>query len=154
MSDPLRDKIIEGLSKLTDREKFEACAAELIGRNYPGLVALPGGSDGGFDGVGVTKSGRVIQLVGALLAREASVYVVAPFVDRCGNDSASEVIGGSWSGPESRHHDEKLGVFQSLLEEKDPRIVSIGKQAIAHLTKLRDQAKEREHIAAVKGRLA
>ncbi len=63
MSDPLRDKIIEGLSKLTDRDKFEACAAELIGRIYPGLVALPGGSDGGFDGVGVTMSGRVIQLV-------------------------------------------------------------------------------------------
>jgi hypothetical protein len=63
MSDPLRDKIIEGLTKLTDREKFEACAVDLIGRIYPGLVALPGGSDGGFDGVGVTTSGQIIQLV-------------------------------------------------------------------------------------------
>ncbi|PTY01857.1 hypothetical protein DB347_25300 [Opitutaceae bacterium EW11] len=67
---------------------------------------------------------------------------------------ASELIGGSWSGPESRHHDEKLDVFRPLLGEKDPRIASIGQQAVAHLTKLRDQAKEREHIAAVKGRLA
>lgn len=67
---------------------------------------------------------------------------------------ASEVIGGSWSGPESRHHDKKLAIFRGLLGEKDPRIVSIGQQAIAHLTKLRDQAKEREHIAAVKGQLA
>lgn len=67
---------------------------------------------------------------------------------------ASEVIGGSWSGPESRHHDEKIAVFQPLLAEKDPRIVNIGKQALAQLTELRDQAKEREHVAAVKGRLA
>lgn len=63
MSDPLRDKIIEGLSKFTDREKFEACAVDLIGRIYPGLVALPSGSDGGFDGVSVSKSGRIIQFV-------------------------------------------------------------------------------------------
>lgn len=67
---------------------------------------------------------------------------------------ASEVIGGSWSGPQSRHYDEKLAIFRPLLEEKDPRIVRIGKTAVAHLTQLRDEARERERIAAVKGRLA
>ena len=67
---------------------------------------------------------------------------------------ASEVIGGGWSGPESRHHEEKLEYFRPLQQEPDPRIRRIGETAVTHLTKMRDQALERERIAAVKGVLA
>lgn len=63
MSDPFREKIIEGLKKVTDRDKFERCAMDLLGRIYPRLVALPGGSDGGFDAKLVNKDGKVTQVV-------------------------------------------------------------------------------------------
>lgn len=63
MSDPFREKVIEGLKKLTDREKFETCAMDLLGKIYPRLVALPGGSDGGFDASAVNKEGKVTQVV-------------------------------------------------------------------------------------------
>lgn len=67
---------------------------------------------------------------------------------------ASEVIGGSWSGPQSKYFEGKLAVFRPLLVDKDPRIVRIGTTAVQHLTKLRDDALEHERIAAVKGRIA
>jgi hypothetical protein len=63
MSDPLRNKILDGLAKLTDREKFEACAADLLGKRYPTLVPISGGSDAGFDGAAVQPNGRILQLV-------------------------------------------------------------------------------------------
>ena len=63
MADPLYEKIIAGLERLTDREKFEACAANLLHKDYPRLVAVPGGSDAGFDGVAVQKDGDTIQLI-------------------------------------------------------------------------------------------
>lgn len=63
MSDPFREKIIEGLKKVTDRDKFEQCAMDLLSRIYPRLVALPGGSDGGFDAKLVNKDGKVTQVV-------------------------------------------------------------------------------------------
>lgn len=63
MSDQLRDKIIEGLGKLTDREKFEACAVELLSKDYPRLVPIPGGSDAGFDGAALGMDGTILQLV-------------------------------------------------------------------------------------------
>jgi len=63
MSDPFREKIIEGLKKITDRDKFEQCAMDLLSRIYLRLVALPGGSDGGFDAKLVNKDGKVTQVV-------------------------------------------------------------------------------------------
>jgi hypothetical protein len=67
---------------------------------------------------------------------------------------ASEVIGGSWSGAESRHHQEKLDLFRPLLAEEDPRIRRIGLAAVELLTKRRDESRQKERIAAVKGTLA
>lgn len=63
MSDPLRDKILDALERLTDREKFEACAADLLRKLYPTLVSISGGSDAGFDGAAMREDARVLQLV-------------------------------------------------------------------------------------------
>lgn len=63
MSDPLHDKIIDGLNRLTDREKFEACAADLLRKLYPRLVPVPGGGDAGFDGAAQEENGDSIQMV-------------------------------------------------------------------------------------------
>src|SRR5215210_5434063 len=49
--DPHYRDILAGLSKAVDPDTFEACAADLLRRIYPGLVPVPGGNDAGFDGV-------------------------------------------------------------------------------------------------------
>lgn len=63
MNDPLYNKILDGLDRLTDREKFEACAADLLRKDYPRLVSVAGGSDAGYDGVAQQADGERIQLV-------------------------------------------------------------------------------------------
>ena len=64
---------------------------------------------------------------------------------------ASEYIGGSWTGPTSRHYEEKLRLFQPLLVNPDPRIQRIGESAVVQLRQLREEALKEERGAAVKG---
>ena len=48
--DPHHRAILEGLNGSLDPEAFERCAVELLQAVWPGLVAVPGGRDDGFDG--------------------------------------------------------------------------------------------------------
>ncbi len=50
--DPFYRKITESLAGLSvsDGNKFERCANELLQPDYPGLVPIPGGNDAGMDG--------------------------------------------------------------------------------------------------------
>ena len=48
--DPHHKAILEGLNGHLDPLVFEECAVNLLQANWPGLVAIPGGQDDGFDG--------------------------------------------------------------------------------------------------------
>ena len=48
--DPHHGAILAGLNSDLDPATFEACAADLIQREWPGLVPVRGGQDDGFDG--------------------------------------------------------------------------------------------------------
>lgn len=48
--DPHHQAILNGLNARLDSDAFEQCAVELLQRNWPGLVPVRGGRDGGFDG--------------------------------------------------------------------------------------------------------
>lgn len=48
--DPHHGEILEALERRLDPEVFESCAASLLGKQWPGLVSIRGGSDDGFDG--------------------------------------------------------------------------------------------------------
>jgi hypothetical protein len=48
--DPHYRAILTCLSGPLDPDTFEACAADLLRRIYPGLAPVPGGGDAGFDG--------------------------------------------------------------------------------------------------------
>ena len=63
MTDPLYNQIIEGLNKLSDGNKFQSCAADLLRRDYPTLVPISGGNDAGSDGGAVKADGQKIQLI-------------------------------------------------------------------------------------------
>jgi transcriptional regulator with XRE-family HTH domain len=43
-------QIVTGLSTLTDHTKFESCVVDLLNKEHPGLVLIPGGGDMGMDG--------------------------------------------------------------------------------------------------------
>ena len=49
--------ILEALDTQLDPAVFEACAADLLGRTWPGLVPVRGGHDHGFDGAVVDTRG-------------------------------------------------------------------------------------------------
>lgn len=49
--------ILKALSEHFDPDIFEACAADLLGRQWPGLVPVRGGSDDGFDGA-ISSEGK------------------------------------------------------------------------------------------------
>lgn len=67
---------------------------------------------------------------------------------------ASDVIGGSWMGPISNHHEAKRVCFARLLNYPDPRIRRIGEAAVEFLTERRDSERKVERRAAVRGELA
>ena len=48
--DPHHGAIVAGLNSSLDPETFEACAADLLRSEWPGLVPVYGGHDDGFDG--------------------------------------------------------------------------------------------------------
>ena len=48
--DSHHDAILEALEGRLDPDLFEACAVDLLRRDHPRLVAVPGGADDGFDG--------------------------------------------------------------------------------------------------------
>jgi hypothetical protein len=48
--DPLYEKIIERLGRVSDGDKFEACVADLLRAEWPTLIPIPGGDDTGMDG--------------------------------------------------------------------------------------------------------
>jgi hypothetical protein len=64
---------------------------------------------------------------------------------------ASDVIGGSWTGPISNHHEAKRVCFARLLDYPDPRVRRIGEAAVEFLTARRDSARKVERRAAVRG---
>jgi transcriptional regulator with XRE-family HTH domain len=51
LRDPHHQAIVEALNGELDDKVFEACAADLLRKEWPGLVPVRGGSDDGFDGV-------------------------------------------------------------------------------------------------------
>ena len=61
--DPHHKAIIDRLNRKLDPEVFEACAADLLRRDWPGLVPIPGGSDDGYDGSIPTVAHRPFPLV-------------------------------------------------------------------------------------------
>ena len=63
MSDPLYNRITEGLESLGNGEKFEACANSLLREKYPYLTWIKGGDDAGFDGAGILSDGTRVQLI-------------------------------------------------------------------------------------------
>ena len=63
MIDHLYDKILEGLEKLSDGDRFEACANSILRKKYARLTPVKGGKDSGFDGVGILPNGLKIQLI-------------------------------------------------------------------------------------------
>lgn len=61
--DDLRDMIHAGLEKCSDPNLFERCACDFLRNNYPNISPIPGGSDGGFDGVVYDEAGFKIPLI-------------------------------------------------------------------------------------------
>jgi hypothetical protein len=48
--DPFYQQIIDALGRQLDPDLFEKCAADLLRKDFPGLVPVRGGSDAGMDG--------------------------------------------------------------------------------------------------------
>lgn len=61
--DPHHIAILEALNRNIDPDVFEACAAELLANDWPGLVPVRGGSDAGFDGAVASKDQAPFPLV-------------------------------------------------------------------------------------------
>jgi len=61
----------------------------------------------------------------------------------------------TWSagvpGPFSRHFEEKLSHFRSLLDHPDVRLRQIGEMAVGHLTASRNAELKKERRAVVRG---
>jgi len=66
---------------------------------------------------------------------------------------ASDLIGGGWTGPTSRHHDERRKSFLPLLEHPDARIQRIGRAADEYLKTTADRERIEERRKAVKGEI-
>lgn len=58
--DPLFEKILARLDEVADGNLFEACACDLLRKEWPTLVPVPGGSDDGVDGSWVDGEERGI----------------------------------------------------------------------------------------------
>ena len=61
--DPHHKAILEGLQGHLDWDVFEACAVELVGKDGWSVVAVPGGSDDGFDGAVADPDGEPFPLI-------------------------------------------------------------------------------------------
>ncbi len=61
--DPLAREIRKRLAEKPNPEKFERCACDLLREQYPRLVLVSGGSDGGMDGAIPSSGGPPIPLV-------------------------------------------------------------------------------------------
>ena len=55
--------ILDGLNRRLDHETFEACAADLLRREWPTLISVHGGADDGFDGAVADTAGEPFPLV-------------------------------------------------------------------------------------------
>ena len=62
--DPHHKAILEGLQGHLDWDVFEACAVELVRKDGLSVVAVPGGSDDGFDGAVADPDGEPFPLIG------------------------------------------------------------------------------------------
>ena len=60
--DPLYEKILDRLGKVSDDQVFEACVCDLLRPEWPTLVPVPGGNDAGVDGAWVDEGGRGIVI--------------------------------------------------------------------------------------------
>lgn len=61
--DPFHQQILEALGRHLDDQVFEACMADLLRAEFPGLVPVPGGNDAGMDGAVVDGKGEPFPLV-------------------------------------------------------------------------------------------
>ena len=61
--DPHHAAILDALSGHLDPHVFEACAADLLQQQWPGVVPVRGGSDDGFDGAVANDRGEPFPLV-------------------------------------------------------------------------------------------
>ena len=61
--DPLYVKIVERLGGRLDPELFQQCAVDLLRREWPGLVPIGDGADGGMDGAVPDGMGEPFPLV-------------------------------------------------------------------------------------------
>jgi hypothetical protein len=61
--DPFHQQILEALGRHLDAQVFEACIADLLRDEFPGLVPVPGGDDAGMDGAIADGKGEPYPLV-------------------------------------------------------------------------------------------
>lgn len=61
--DPHHTAILQALNRRIDPEAFEACAVDLLSKDWPRLVPVRGGSDRGYDGAIPTEEGSPWVLV-------------------------------------------------------------------------------------------
>ncbi len=85
--DPHHQAIIEALNRRLDPDVFEACAADLLKKEWPTLVPVAGGSDDGYDGSVAKKGGDPFPLITTTSSR------VKDNLER----NLKRVISGGWS---------------------------------------------------------
>src|SRR5438128_10107730 len=56
--DPLFEHILRRLSEISDDQLFEACVNDLLRKEWPNLVPVPGGDDAGVDGAWADDKGK------------------------------------------------------------------------------------------------
>jgi len=62
-SDQFYDAIKEALKKPLDPNLFELCVCDLLQKDFPGIVPIPGGKDAGMDGAIPDAKGEPYQLI-------------------------------------------------------------------------------------------
>jgi hypothetical protein len=63
VTDPFYRKILEALAGPLDPQRFERCMGDLLRRDFPGLVPVPGGNDAGTDGLIPDGEGEPFPLI-------------------------------------------------------------------------------------------
>jgi hypothetical protein len=63
MRDSFYQEIIRKLNGRLDPELFERCATDILRKNHPGLVPVPGGNDAGMDGAVFDEEGPAYPLI-------------------------------------------------------------------------------------------
>lgn len=129
MTDPLYNQIVEGLNKLDHGNKFQSCAADLLRKDYPGLVPVSGGNDAGVDGAAPSGDGQKIQLI--CTTQESVITNVGNSLEESkkkGQTSEYVLVATSQalSPPQKRNLEKKVAEFGKTL------LPVVDQEAIAH----------------------